>query len=55
MNRREEGPNKALLKEALIMQVIFFTFTLLHTDEGHEALQYLYGRGIDLEFINHFQ
>lgn len=57
VHEREEkpGPNKALLKEALECATQFFHFSLLHTAEGHEALQYLYRRGIDLEFINHFQ
>ena len=50
-----EGPNKALLKEALDYACHFFHFTLLHTEEGHEALHYLYGRGLDLEFIRYFR
>ena len=32
-----------------------YNFYLLHTDEGHKALQYLYKRGLDLNFINTFQ
>jgi DNA primase len=57
VNEREEkkGPNKALLKEALEYACQFFHFSLLHSVEGDEALHYLYGRGIDLEFIRHFQ
>ncbi|MCE5319228.1 MAG: DNA primase [Parachlamydia sp.] len=50
-----KGPNKGLLKEALDQACRFFHFYLLHTEEGHEALQYLHGRGIDEEFIRHFQ
>lgn len=53
--REAKGPNKALLKEALDHACNFFHFTLLHTEEGHEALHYLFGRGIDLEFIRHFK
>ena len=54
-NQEEKpGPNKALLKEALDFACQFYQFSLLHTPEGHEALHYLYGRGIDLEFIKHF-
>lgn len=49
-----KGPNKSLLKEALDHACRFFHFALLHTEEGHEALQYLFGRGIDLTFIRHF-
>lgn len=51
----KKGPNKALLKEALEYACQFFHFCLLHTTEGSDSLQYLYGRGIDLEFIRHFQ
>ncbi len=50
-----KGPNKAVLKEALDLASRFFHFYLLHTDEGHEALRYLYSRGLDLPFIQHFQ
>lgn len=53
--KEEKGPNKAFLKEALDYACHFFHFTLLHTEEGHEALHYLYGRGLDLEFIRHFK
>jgi DNA primase len=57
VDEREEkkGPSKTLMKEALEYACQFFHFCLLHTDEGHEALQYLYGRGLDLEFIEHFR
>lgn len=51
----KKGPNKALLKEALDYACQFFHFSLLHTAEGHEALHYLYGRGIDVDFIRRFQ
>ena len=51
----KQGPNKTVLKEALDHACQFFHFCLLHTEEGHDALQYLYGRGIDLEFIRHFR
>jgi DNA primase len=51
----KKGPSKALMKEALEHACQFFHFYLLHTDEGHMALQYLYGRGLDLEFIQHFR
>lgn len=52
---QSKGPNKAFLKEALECACQFFHFTLLHTEEGHQALKYLYGRGLDLEFIRHFK
>lgn len=51
----QKGPPKALLKEALDHACRFFHFSLLHTPEGQNVLQYLYKRGIDLDFIRHFQ
>lgn len=50
-----KGPNKKLLKDALEKAAHFFHFYLLHTPEGHEALQYLYQRSISLDFIRAFQ
>jgi len=53
----EEGSkevNKAALKDALETASRFFHLNLLHTEEGHKALQYLYKRGIDLDFIQRF-
>ncbi|MDP1879886.1 MAG: DNA primase [Parachlamydiaceae bacterium] len=51
----KSGPNKQLLKEALLHACQFYQFCLLHTAEGEEALNYLYQRGIDLDFIQQFQ
>jgi DNA primase len=53
-NEEEKGPNKSALKEALELANQFYQFMLLHTPEGHEAVQYLYRRGIDLDFIRQF-
>jgi DNA primase len=50
-----KGPSKALLKEALEAACDFYQFCLLHTAEGKEALEYLYRRGIDLQFIQNFR
>jgi DNA primase len=50
-----KGPSKALLKEALEQASRFYHFILLHTPEGHAALQYLFKRGLDLDFIRLFQ
>lgn len=50
-----KGPSKALMKEALEQACRFYHFYLLHTPEGHEVLQYLYKRGLDLDFIHQFQ
>ncbi len=44
-----------VLKELLEKATRLFHFFLLHTDEGHEALEYLYKRGMTLDFIRRFQ
>ena len=49
------GPSKTLLKEAMQLACRFYHFMLLQTEEGYQALQYLYKRGIDLEFIQRFE
>lgn len=48
------GPSKKVLKEALDKASRFFHFYLLHTPEGHEALNYLFKREISLDFIRQF-
>lgn len=45
---------KKQLKELLEKASQFYHFYLLHTKEGHLALDYLYKRGIDLEFVELF-
>lgn len=50
-----KGPNKNALKEALEIACNLYHFLLLHTDDGHQALHYLYKRGIDLDFIQRFR
>ena len=52
---RVQGPNKRLLREAVEEAALFYQAMLLHTDEGHAALEYLYHRGLDLNFIRHFR
>jgi DNA primase len=49
------GPSKTLLKEAMQLACRFYHFMLLQSEEGYQALQYLYKRGIDLEFIQRFE
>jgi DNA primase len=49
------GPSKTILKEALQLACRFYHLMLLQTEEGHRALEYLYKRGIDLEFIRRFE
>lgn len=53
--QENKGPSKAVLKEALDLACRFYQMVLLHTEEGHEALQYLYQRGIGLNFIHRFR
>lgn len=52
---KPKGLPKALLKEALDKAAELYHFFLLHTLEGHAALDYLYNRGLDLDFIRKFQ
>jgi DNA primase len=47
-------PNRSALKEALTHASEFYQLMLLHTPEGHEAVRYLYQRGITLDFIHCF-
>lgn len=49
------GPGKKELRSALQLAADFYHYYLLHTNEGHQALKYLYERGIDLEFIHLFK
>lgn len=51
----KKGPNKSALKEALELACRFYHLILLNTEEGHRALEYLYQRGIDLDFIQRFR
>lgn len=51
----KQATNKAALKEAMDAACRFFHFYLMHAPEGQDALQYLYGRDIDLDFIQTFQ
>ena len=49
--REDLSPLRTCLAEACQ----FFQFHLLHTEEGRIALNYLYQRGIDLDFIHLFK
>jgi DNA primase len=49
------GPGKAVLRDALAKACQFYHFSLLHTEEGHAALHYLYRRGISLAFVQKFE
>lgn len=50
----KKGPNKASLKQALELACRFYEYMLLHTNEGAQALNYLYQRGLDIDFIRRF-
>lgn len=50
-----KGASRAKLKEALQGACQLYHAALLHTEEGHVALQYLYRRGLDLAFIRTFE
>lgn len=50
----KEKIDRNALKLALEKACQLYHLMLIHTPEGHEACQYLFGRGIDLEFIQHF-
>ena len=50
-----KGPSRVLLKETLSQITLIYHYLLLHTKEGHEALAYLFSRGIDLDFIVRFK
>ncbi len=50
-----QGPKKSDLKAVLENACQLYHFFLLHTEEGTEALRYLYGRGISLETIQRFR
>jgi DNA primase len=49
------GPSKKLMKQALNKACSLYQYLLLHTEEGHGALEYLYSRGLDLDFIRLFR
>lgn len=49
------GVSKTALKTLLERTCALYHYTLLHTRPGHLALQYLYKRGIDLNFIKKFR
>jgi DNA primase len=52
---REKGPSKAQIRQALELASGFYHYLLVHSAEGQIGLQYLYKRGLDLDFIRRFQ
>ncbi len=53
--QKEKGPSKAELKQALEHASALYHYLLLYSSEGQAALNYLYQRGLDLEFLRQFQ
>ena len=49
------GPSKRELYDVMEKARDFYHFYLLHTDEGHAALKYLFDRGLDLNFVRLFK
>ncbi|HEV8051639.1 MAG TPA: DNA primase [Parachlamydiaceae bacterium] len=54
-SEENKGPNKGALKEALDIASNFYQLMLLHTPEGHDALRYLFKRGIDIDFVRRYR
>ncbi len=54
-NEEGKGISKTALKTILERACQLYHYTLLHTAPGHLALNYLYDRGIDLEFVKKFR
>lgn len=50
----DKRTSKTRLKDALDAASRFYQTFLLHTEEGRQALDYLFSRGISLDFINAF-
>lgn len=53
--KQESGISKKNLKEALATASQFFHAYLLHTEEGKSPLNYLYKRGLNIDFLKRFE
>ena len=51
----EKATDKSALKEACALASQYFHATLLYGEEGREPLNYLFKRGLTLDFINRFE
>ncbi len=49
------GPSKLEIKNVLDIAARFYNFYLMHTEDGKRALEYLYKRAVDLDFVKIFQ
>lgn len=52
---QQKGPSRTEIKKCLEATCQFYQFSLLQTEEGKEALDYLAARGIDANFIELFR
>lgn len=50
-----KGPSKKEMREALAISCKIYHALLLHTEEGHQALQYCFERGLNLNFVKRFE
>jgi len=50
----DRGPSKPRMKEANLLASRFYQLYLLESEEGREALQYLFQRGFTLQFLQTF-
>lgn len=55
VEEEEKGYSRDRLRSVLEKASMWYRFFLLHTEEGHEALLYLYSRGLNLAFIQNFE
>ena len=55
VEEEEKGYSRDRLRAVLEKACMWYRFFLLHTEEGHEALLYLYSRGLSLAFIENFE
>ncbi|KAF3362964.1 DNA primase [Chlamydiales bacterium STE3] len=55
MPQEVKGPSRAKIKEALNLASRLYHFNLLYTDFGKDPLNYLYERGLTLDFLTQFE
>jgi DNA primase len=55
VEEQEKGLSRDRLRAVLEKACSWYRFFLLHTEEGHEALLYLYSRGLTLAFLQNFE
>lgn len=53
--REVKGPSKKQMQEALALACKAYHTLLLHTEEGHKALSYLFERDFSLDFVKKYE